>query len=109
MLNERTNSGVIENIRRLRDESVQHARGKIEGLFGIETYDDTRQLEISWTKVLQQLELMVPETPLTRKHTMILNNWKISCQKVSPRFELMVMETPLFSQFTESLNFFRYI
>ena len=73
-LNERSNSGVIENIRRLRDESVQHARGQIEVLFGMGTYDDTQQLENSWTKVLQQLELMVPETPLIKEHTMILNN-----------------------------------
>ena len=96
-LNKRSNGGVIENIRRLRDESVQHARGKFEELFGMGTYDDTQQLENSWTKVLQQLELMVLETPLAKEHTMILNNWKTSCQKVSPRLELMMLETPLFS------------
>ena len=49
-MNERSNGGVIENIRRLRDESVQHARGKIEELFGMGTYDDTKQMEIQLSK-----------------------------------------------------------
>ena len=45
ILRNRTKGGVLDEVRRLRDKNVEHTRGKIAELFGMETYDDNKQLE----------------------------------------------------------------
>ena len=43
ILRNRTKGGVLDEVRRLRDENVEHTRrGKIAELFGMETYDDNK-------------------------------------------------------------------
>ena len=50
ILRNRTKGGVLDEVRRLRDENVEHARGKIAELFGMETDDDYKQLEEQLSK-----------------------------------------------------------
>ena len=50
ILRNRTKGGVLDEVRRLRDENVEHTKGKIAELFGMETYDDNRQLEEQLSK-----------------------------------------------------------
>ena len=50
MLRNRTKGGVLDEVRRLRDKNVEHTRGKIAELFGMETYDDNKQLEEQLSK-----------------------------------------------------------
>ena len=45
ILQKRTKGGVLDEVRRLHDKSVEYTRGKIAELFGMETYDDNKQLE----------------------------------------------------------------
>lgn len=50
ILRKRTKGGVLDEVRRLRDKNVEHTRGKIAELFGMETYDDNKQLEEQLSK-----------------------------------------------------------
>ena len=50
ILRKRTKGGVLDEVRRLRDKSVEYTRGKIAELFGMETYDDNKQLEDQLSK-----------------------------------------------------------
>ena len=45
-----TTGGVLDEVRRLRDKNVEHTRGKIAELLGMETYDDNKQLEDQLSK-----------------------------------------------------------
>ena len=46
-MRKRTKGGVLDEVRRLHDKSVEYTstRGNIAELFGMETYDDNKQLE----------------------------------------------------------------
>ena len=46
----RTKGGVLDEVRRFRDKNVEHTRGKIAELFGMEAYDDNKQLEDQLSK-----------------------------------------------------------
>ena len=45
ILRKRTKGGVLDEVRRLHDKSIEYARGKIAELFGMETHDNNKQLE----------------------------------------------------------------
>ena len=49
-MRKRTKGGVLDEVRRLHDKSIEYARGKIAVLFGMETYDKNKQLEAQLAK-----------------------------------------------------------
>ena len=58
---------MLDEVRRLHDKNVEHhTRGNISELFGMETYDDNKQLEDQLSKgIVKKLKPTVMETSQT--------------------------------------------